>query len=49
MKVSAKINNNASVEFIPNVKTPLQGKLNNEKFEIEIIKEKNKELLIWRA
>ena len=48
MKVSAKINNNASVEFIPNAKTPLQGKLNNEKFEIEIIKEKNKELLISR-
>ena len=48
MKVSAKINNNASVEFIPNAKTPLQGKLNNEKFEIEIIKEKNNELLISR-
>ena len=48
MKVIAKINNNASVEFIPNAKTPLQGKLNNEKFEIEIIKEKNNELLISR-
>ena len=48
MKVSAKINNNASVEFIHNAKTPLQGKLNNEKFEIEIIKEKNNELLISR-
>ena len=48
MKVSAKINNNASVEFIPNVKTPLQGKLNSEKFEIEIIKKRNNELLISR-
>ncbi len=48
MKVSAKINNNASVEFIPEVKTPLQGKLNNEKFEIEIIKKKGNELLISR-
>jgi|TARA_B110000438_G_scaffold298390_1_gene346541 biotin carboxyl carrier protein len=48
MKVSAKINNNASVEFIPDAKTPLQGRLNNEKFEIEIIKKKDNELLISR-
>ena len=48
MKVSAKINNNASVEFIPETKTPLQGRLNNEKFDIEIIKKKGNELLISR-
>lgn len=48
MKVSAKINNNDSVEFIPEAKTPLQGKLNNEKFEIEIIRKKDNELIISR-
>jgi biotin carboxyl carrier protein len=48
MKVSAKINNNDSVEFIPEVKKPLQGLLNNEKFEIEIIKKNNNELIISR-
>jgi biotin carboxyl carrier protein len=48
MKVSAKINNNASVEFIPDAKTALQGRLNNEKFEIEIIKKTDNELLISR-
>ena len=48
MKVSAKINNNDSVEFIPEVKNPLQGLLNNEKFEIEITKKNNNELIISR-
>ena len=48
MKVSAKINNNDSVEFIPEVKKPLQGLLNSEKFEIEIIKKNNNELIISR-
>ena len=48
MKVSAKINNNDSVEFIPEAKNPLQGTLNNEKFEIEIIKKNHNELIISR-
>ena len=48
MKVSAKINNNDSVEFIPQAKNPLQGTLNNEKFEIEIIKKNDNELIISR-
>jgi len=46
MKVSAKINNNTSVEFIPDAKNPLQGKLGNGKFEIEIVNKKDNELLI---
>lgn len=46
MKVSAKINNNTSVEFIPDVKNPLQGKLSKGKFEIDIVNKKDNELLI---
>ena len=46
MKVSAKINNHTSVEFIPDVKNPLQGKLSKGKFEIEIINKKDNEFLI---
>ena len=48
MKVSAKINDKDSVEFIPEAKNPLQGILNNEKFEIEIIKKNHNELIISR-
>lgn len=48
MKVSAKINNNDSVEFIPQAKNPLQGTFNNEKFEIEIIKKNDNGLIISR-
>ena len=48
MKVSAKINNNNSVEFVPDGKNPLQGELNGDTFEIEIIKKGEKELLISR-
>ena len=46
MKVSAKINNNDSVEFIPDAKNPLQGKLSKGKFEIEIVNKNDNELLI---
>ena len=48
MKVTAKINNNASVEFTPEGKTPLNGNISSEKFEIEVIKQNDKELLISR-
>jgi biotin carboxyl carrier protein len=46
MKVSAKINNNTSVEYIPDAKNPLQGKLSKGKFEIEIVNKNDNELLI---
>ena len=48
MKVSAKINNNASVEFSPHVKNPLKGSISSEKFEVEVIQQNGKELLISR-
>ena len=48
MKVSAKINNNASVEFSPEGKNPLKGNISSEKFEIEVIQQNGKELLISR-
>ena len=48
MKVTAKINNNASVEFSPRERTPLKGNISSEKFEIEIIQQKDNELLISR-
>jgi len=48
MKVSAKINNNASLEFSPQGKNPLKGNISNEKFEIEMIHQNGKELLISR-
>ena len=48
MKVIAKINNNASLEFTPEEKTPLKGSIRSEKFEIEMIHQNDKELLISR-
>ena len=48
MKVSAKINNNSSLEFSPQGKNPLKGNISNEKFEIEMIHQNGKELLISR-
>ena len=48
MKVTAKINNNASVEFSPEGKTALNGNISSAKFEIEIIQQHDKELLISR-
>ena len=48
MKVTAKINNNASVEFSPEGNTALNGNISSEKFEIEIIQQDDKELLISR-
>ena len=48
MKVTAKINNNASVEFSPEGKNALNVNISSEKFEIEIIQQHDNELLISR-